>query len=352
MLSAFLRWGDFVLDGFAPAAAEDEFGYESESETTGLVFGAGVENELPYHELETPGPVAGFENDLLKEVAARGQVRRLPTLWGLGMPLFFSSQRKTKKLCLEISGNDVSRNVESLGASGVAAIVPGMVLDGIFETSPAGMVLDGIFTDTINFEDSVAAFVPSGSSSCMISSTGWGEAKETKGAQFFVNYGNGLTTVVSSSANAVVSDVLHLDADEYAVCGSRLVKVGCTLSGNGIGNGSNVRVLRRLRGGASSYLDVPGQWECKVCHATRCWLARRRCYKCDAPRDTVPNNHPMGPLGRALPQSRSSGPPTRSSGPRHVPLSNKGNGNEVPPAAGFGPGSAETEVGKKGEESE
>ena len=68
------------------------------------------------------------------------------------------------------------------------------------------------------------------------------------------------------------------------------MKVGCTLSQNGIGNGSNVQVLRRLRGGTGSYLDVPGQWECKVCHATRCWPARKRCYKCDVPRDTVPNN--------------------------------------------------------------
>ena len=29
-----------------------------------------------------------------------------------------------------------------------------------------------------------------------------------------------------------------------------------------------------------------------MCHATRCWPARKRCYRCDAPRDTVPNNLP------------------------------------------------------------
>ena len=61
------------------------------------------------------------------------------------------------------------------------------------------------------------------------------------------------------------------------MCGSGLVKVGCTLSENGIGNGSNVQVLRRLRGGAGSYLDVPGQWECIVCNV---------CH------DAVPNNPP------------------------------------------------------------
>ena len=120
---------------------------------------------------------------------------------------------------------------------------------------------------------------------------------------------------VRSSSFDVVSDALQLHADEYAVCGSRLIKMESTLSQNGIGNGSNVQVLRRLRGGAGAYLDIPGQWECKVCHATRCWPARKRCYRCDAPRDTVPNNLPMGPLGRAPPQSRSSGPPARSSVP-------------------------------------
>ena len=95
--------------------------------------------------------------------------------------------------------------------------------------------------------------------------------------------------VVRSSPDAVMSDVPHLDPDEYAVCGSRLVRMGCTLSQNGNGNGSNLQVLRRLRG---AYLDVPGQCECKVCHATRCWPARKRCYRCDAPRDAVPNNPP------------------------------------------------------------
>ena len=143
------------------------------------------------------------------------------------------------------------------------------------------------------------------------------EKEQGKRVQFFVKYGS-TSSVVRSSSLDVVSDVLQLQADEYAVCGSRLMKMESTLSQNCIGNGSNVQVLRRLRGGAGAYLDIPGQWECKVCHATRCWPARKRCYRCDAPRDTVPNNLPMGPLGRAPPQSRSSGPPTRSSAPRHV----------------------------------
>ena len=86
-----------------------------------------------------------------------------------------------------------------------------------------------------------------------------------------------------------------------ALCGSRFVKVGCTIGENLIGNCSHVQVLRRLRGGAGAYLDIPGQWECKVCGATRCWPARKRCYRCDAPRDMVPNNLPIGPFGTSTP---------------------------------------------------
>ena len=218
--------------------------------------------------------------------------------------------------------------MESPGASGV-----------IFENDvdvSGSLVLDGAFAVLVDLDvgssRNEAAIVSPGSSS----STGCGRKEEkeknVKRVQFFVNRGKGFTTVVRCSPDAVLSDVLHLAADEYAVCGSRLVKVGCTLSEHWIGNGSNAATAPWR--GASSHLDVPGQWECKVCHATRCWPARKRCYKCDAPRDTVPNNPPMAPLGRAPPQSRSS------------------DGNEPLPGASVGSGSAGAEVGKKGEASE
>ena len=115
-----------------------------------------------------------------------------------------------------------------------------------------------------------------------------------------------------------------------------------------------MQVLRRLRGGAGTgaYLDIPGQWECKVCGGTRCWPARKRCYKCDAPRDTVPSCSLMGPLERPPPQSRGSGPPTRSSGPRHIPPGKTGNGSVLPPGAGVGPSPDVNEPGKKAEAGE
>ena len=58
--------------GSAPAATENEFGYESEIPDS--VSGAGLEYELPCHELKTSGPGAGSVSDLFKELAA--QVRR------------------------------------------------------------------------------------------------------------------------------------------------------------------------------------------------------------------------------------------------------------------------------------
>ena len=282
------------LMDFAPASAEDDFGYEPDA--SGPVSGAGAENE--FHLLDTSGPVAGnelpdhesgFVNDFLGEVASRGQVRRHAHPVGIGHAPLFQQTKEHNMFCLEISGSDVSRNVESRGASGV-----------IFENDvgvSGSLVLDGAFAVLVDFDVGSSASCTEASNEAAIvppdcsSSTGCGgkeeKEKDVKRVQFFVNRGKGFTTVVRYSPDDVVSDGLHLDADEYAVCGSRLIRRGCTLSENCIGNGSNVGVLRRLRGGASSYLDIPGQWERKVCHATRCWPARKRCYKCDAPRDAV-----------------------------------------------------------------
>ena len=99
--------------------------------------------------------------------------------------------------------------MESRGASGE-----------IFESD----VLDGAFSTLVDFDvvgssgSCTAAFVPSGCSS----STGFGakekgKAKYVKCVQFFVNRGKGFTTVVRCSPDAVLSEVLHLDVDEYAL---------------------------------------------------------------------------------------------------------------------------------------
>ena len=137
---------------------------------------------------------------------------------------------------------------------------------------------------------------------------------------------------------------------EYAVCGTRTLKSDDTLLRNGIENGMTVHVLRRLRGGAgaSANVDIPGQWQCCVCLAIRCWPTRKQCYRCDAPRDYSSSSSPVrGPLGRAPQPARSTVPPTRSSGPgpRTVPPRNLENG----PPLGSGVGTMSTDVGKKDE---
>ena len=188
-----------------------------------------------------------------------------------------------------------------------------------------------------------------GSSSKEASTSGDENEKKEEMIQFFVNYGKG-SVVVRCSPLSIVSHVLHYGCEEYAVCGTRTLRSHDTLLQNGIESGMTVRVLCRLRGGSGGNVnvDIPGQWQCNFCHAIRCWPTRKRCYRCDTPRDfSIPNSPVRGPLGRAPQPARNHVPPTRSSGPgpQTVPPRNLGNG--PPPGAGVGPMS--TDVGKKDE---
>ena len=130
--------------------------------------------------------------------------------------------------------------------------------------------------------------------------------------QFFVNDGKG-SVVVRRSPHSIVSHVLHYGCEEYAVCGTRTLRSGDTLLQNGIENGMTVRVLCRPCGGAggNANVDIPVQWQCSFCHAIRCWPTRKRCYRCDTPRDFSNPNSPVGgPLGRAPQPARNNVPPT------------------------------------------
>ena len=355
--------------GSAPAATENDFGYELEIPDP--VSGAGLEYD--FHEVKTSGLGAGSENDLFMELG--DQVRRhahpvglrhAPSFQQIWLWVMRESPDKRFSGAWFGSPGMMTDDVITDTVPETVAGPSGMVLDGIFaDTVPtvvcsSGMVLDGILEDCLADQDSAAACGDSSSAAASkhgicIGSWGsnkdFGEKKEETRVQFFVKFGS-TSSVIRSSSHSLASDVLQLHHDEYAVCGSRLIKMDSTLSQNGIGNGSNVQVLRRLRGGAGVYLDIPGQWECKVCHATRCWPARKRCYRCDAPRDTAPSSIPMGPLGRAPPQSRSSGPPTRSSVPRHVPPRSASAVSTSPPGAGVGPSPGTAEVEKKTEASD
>ena len=107
----------------------------------------------------------------------------------------------------------------------------------------------------------------------------------------------------------------------------------------------------------SGPLDVPGQWQCGICGAIRCWPTRNQCCKCAqlrsassrCPRSSTyldpqgavgglpqgfPGSSPLilgmvhGPLGRGPPPERSQTPPTSRRGPAVSP--------KPPPGAGTG----------------
>ena len=185
----------------------------------------------------------------------------------------------------------------------------------------------------------------------------WGtcQKEKEKMIQFFVNKGNG-SEVVRCCPHAIVSHVLDYGSEGYAVCGTRTLRPGDSFQQNGIESGMMVRLLFRLRGGSGgNNVDIPGQWQCSFCHATRCWPTRKRCYRCDTPRDFSAVDGPVrGPLGRAPLPARNNVPPTRSSGPgpgpQTVPPRNMENvppPQRSPPGAGVGPISAD--IGKKDE---
>ena len=79
-----------------------------------------------------------------------------------------------------------------------------------------------------------------------------------------------------------------------------------------------IRIFCRLRGGSNN-TDIPGQWQCANCDATRCWPVRRNCYRCGAPRPETPPTPAPWITGRS--RGRSKGPLGRDppSGPTNVP---------------------------------
>ena len=179
------------------------------------------------------------------------------------------------------------------------------------------------------------------------------EKEKGKMIQFFVNKGN-RSEVVRCCSHAIVSQVLGYGSEGYAVCGTRILRPGDSFQQNGIESGMTVRLLLRLRGGSGgNNVDIPGQWQCSFCHATRCWPTRKRCYRCDTPRDFSAVDGPVrGPLGRAPLLARNNVPPTRSSGPGPGPqtvppriLENVTPPQRSPPGAGVGPISSD--MGKK-----
>ena len=82
-------------------------------------------------------------------------------------------------------------------------------------------------------------------------------------------------------------------------CGSRLFQLNNTAMDEGLASGCTIHVLRRLRGVARArgvgVEFTPGQWQCMVRGADRCWPARPPCHRCAQPRGTLLLAHAGGP---------------------------------------------------------
>ena len=100
----------------------------------------------------------------------------------------------------------------------------------------------------------------------------------------------------------------------------------------GITYNCTVYLHRRLRGGSRE--DALGQWTCEDCKALRCWLARKRCYRCgelrmDAPMVIPPRQ--VGGLGKIKER-----PPTNCWREAAATLGKSRKAIGPPPGAGVG----------------
>ena len=157
--------------------------------------------------------------------------------------------------------------------------------------------------------------------------------------QFFLKGHDGCTRVINCHDGDLIHDVVgYVGWDIYATLHGHILDLSGTLQSQGVSDNDTIRIFCRLRGGSNN-ADIPGQWQCANCDATRCWPVRRNCYRCGAPRpDSPPAPAPWnagrtrgrskGPLGRDPPPGPSNVPPTTRE-PRVVPP-------RGPPGAGVG----------------
>ena len=139
--------------------------------------------------------------------------------------------------------------------------------------------------------------------------------------QFFVKGKVGRSTsVVRGGPDEILSHVIGTDGlgVVYATVHGKIVDLSSTLSSAGIFGYCTLHIHHRLRGGSRE--DVPGQWTCSQCFATRCWPVRERCCRCGAAREDLPvssegkgngkGDIAVGPLGQKPPPTAGNVPPT------------------------------------------
>ena len=87
--------------------------------------------------------------------------------------------------------------------------------------------------------------------------------------QFFVK-GDGATRVCHGQPSEPLSSVLELSSGSYACHKGKCLDVGLSIEALGLFLDCTVRLYSRLQG--SGPLHVPGQWQCGICGAIRCFL--------------------------------------------------------------------------------
>ena len=113
----------------------------------------------------------------------------------------------------------------------------------------------------------------------------------------FVNGGK-LLRVLRVGQYEVLNTVVSFSEECHAACGSRLLRLSDTAMDEGLTSGCTNHVLGRLRGSARAGGDgigfIPGDWQCMVCGADRCWPASPPCYRCAQPHGTLSPSHAGG----------------------------------------------------------
>ena len=94
--------------------------------------------------------------------------------------------------------------------------------------------------------------------------------------QFFLKGHDGCTRVINCHDGDLIHDVVgYVGWDVYATLHGHILDLFGTLQSQGVSDNDTIRIFCRLRGGSNN-TDIPGQWQCANCDATRCWPVRRK----------------------------------------------------------------------------
>ena len=253
----------------------------------------------------------------------------------------FVSRGNSRSLSLQASGSVIANIDESL--------VKGSGEHGIVSSLPVGLRQASgrvDVPDDAKFAATIEGTLRSGPG--CLDALGLVRSREGK-IQFFLKDFDGCTWVTKCRDRDLIHDVVGYGGwDIHAVLHGHILDLSCTLLSQGVSDNDTMRVFCRLRGGSNN-TDIPGQWQCADCDATRCWPVWRNCYRCGAPRPETPpapapwntgksKGRNRGPLGRD-PLPRPSNVPPTVREPRVVPP-------RGPPGAGVGtpPGDADSSV--------